>query len=514
MKDLADTKFFNFFLSKYNREDYVRLKSAQFTLLIGFLFASVIILMTIVAWFIFDHTRFIQLAAMTGPGILTSISIVYLIKKGKNQAAANILAIVCAIICSLGYLAKPIHITGVSMVYFMFVNIAFAALFCRAYISGGILITFLGLQIFNYIHNFPKITDPNIANISKTAVVDGPITLIIVFGTCLLVYRFLHKSLEKMEENSEAMKYNLVESNNLSNTLKQTALTLNSSMENHFVVLTNFSTNLNDQAASLEEITATVEEITSATDSVSDVTDGQYESLDKLLNDFSSLSVLIDNLNKNGQIISELFSSFMSLTSKSQDASSHLDETNKKIVANSNEILNVISIMSDFFDKINLLSLNASIEAARAGDSGRGFAVVADEIGKLADNSAQELKQVTALIDKNKSDADSGSNIINSIIGLIGDILKDSNSLQSAVVETISLIKQQENLKGNMSSKTTEVKEKSEIIKNAMAEQKNAITELMKSVNDTNMKVQENNEYYNELQNNADDLRKLAETLK
>ncbi|MGL4370218.1 MAG: methyl-accepting chemotaxis protein, partial [Spirochaetota bacterium] len=227
-----------------------------------------------------------------------------------------------------------------------------------------------------------------------------------------------------------------------------------------------------------------------------------------------TLSLLIDNLNEKGQRISQLFNSFMLITSKSHEASGNLDKTNKMIVANSNEILTVTGIMGDFFDEINLLSLNASIEAARAGDSGRGFAVVASEIGKLADNSAHELKQVTDLIEKNKADADRGSRIIDSIISLINDILKDSNLLQGAVSETIGIIQQQEVLRENMSSKTADVKSKSEIIKNSMGEQKSAITELMKSVSDTNLKVQENNEYYNELHTNAEGLRTLAETMK
>lgn len=77
-----------------------------------------------------------------------------------------------------------------------------------------------------------------------------------------------------------------------------------------------------------------------------------------------------------------------------------LDDTVREVGVSTEEINKITEIIGDIAGQTNLLSLNASIEAARAGDAGKGFAVVADQIGKLANMSADAAKDITALIQK------------------------------------------------------------------------------------------------------------------
>lgn len=77
-----------------------------------------------------------------------------------------------------------------------------------------------------------------------------------------------------------------------------------------------------------------------------------------------------------------------------------LADTVREVGASTEEINKITEIIGDIAGQTNLLSLNASIEAARAGEAGRGFAVVADQIGKLANMSADAVKDIAALIRK------------------------------------------------------------------------------------------------------------------
>jgi methyl-accepting chemotaxis protein len=72
--------------------------------------------------------------------------------------------------------------------------------------------------------------------------------------------------------------------------------------------------------------------------------------------------------------------------------------TIKRLGESSQEIGNITQIINDIADRTSILALNASIQAAMAGDAGRGFAVVAEEVQRLAERSAGSTKQIGALV--------------------------------------------------------------------------------------------------------------------
>jgi methyl-accepting chemotaxis protein len=111
------------------------------------------------------------------------------------------------------------------------------------------------------------------------------------------------------------------------------------------------------------------------------------------------------------------------------------NETMKKLGESSQEIGNVIKVITSIAQQTNLLALNATIEAARAGEAGKGFAVVANEVKELAKQTAKATGEIGQKIEAIQADAKGAVKAIEAIGAIIDQINDISNSIASAVEE-------------------------------------------------------------------------------
>lgn len=154
----------------------------------------------------------------------------------------------------------------------------------------------------------------------------------------------------------------------------------------------------------------------------------------------------------------------------------HIQETSKRIKRlgeSSQEIGDIVELINDIAEQTNILALNASIQAAMAGEAGRGFAVVADEVQRLAERSANATKQIEALVktiqadtneavismEKSTSGVVNGAQIAEDAGGALEEIESVSDHLAGLIKEMSVEARQQASVAKQLSTKMHGIQE-------------------------------------------------------
>ncbi len=186
---------------------------------------------------------------------------------------------------------------------------------------------------------------------------------------------------------------------------------------------------MEDEISLIEGVAATGEELSVSAKSIADYT---YESTVKS-------SEIIDESNNSLKNVNNVFQVIEENIHKTNDIQNVIDE----VIVETNKINNIVQIIRNVANQTNLLSLNASIEAARAGHEGRGFGVVAEEIKKLANNTKIQVDFIQGIVTTLNEKIDIASNSIKEINYSFEhslEIMNDSNKKITNVSESLNLI--------------------------------------------------------------------------
>jgi methyl-accepting chemotaxis protein len=161
-----------------------------------------------------------------------------------------------------------------------------------------------------------------------------------------------------------------------------------------------------------QQVASTASQSSVALSQVSDGAINQTHAISQIVMAVKEASRAIEDVSKNTESASIESKFSMEIVLHSRNKMTEMVDVVHSISENSKKINKITGIIEDIANKTNLLSLNAAIEAARAGDHGKGFSVVADEVGKLATISAQNAKEIKQLIEKAVIDTEKAVQIV------------------------------------------------------------------------------------------------------
>lgn len=505
-------RLMGFVLRRYDENEYLNRKKAEFLVVLLAIYTVMLILLPF-GFLAVSFKRFMVTFLFIAPFFVFNAISFYFIIRGRSGVGATIIAVTAVITDTFFYFAREPLMAIASFGYVMIMIIVFAAFYTPTFISFMITAVYVISHIVHIVTSAKVITDATDLAVIKTANIDSNLTVIIIYVICYSTARFLQRAVDLSDSESEKNHKQLGIIRNLVGTLKRAGIELDTAITSNLASVNQLNDNAQSQAATMEEISSAIEEISANITNVNHEALVQNSSVEELMNDLSSLTGSVELLEQSGRRLSQTFVSVMTRAREGENESTALEEINRKISENSNDILSVVNIIEEFFEKINLLALNASIEAARAGDYGRGFAVVAEEIGKLSDNSAKELGQITAIIDRNRADVKNGSAIIDRIVQYIGKLMEDLQNIQSDSMDTMKEIMGLNELKEVMTGKAEAVKEKSHLIKSSMNEQSQAMDDIARAIQNNNEKVQDNLVSTESIHKSALDLKDMSEEL-
>ena len=197
--------------------------------------------------------------------------------------------------------------------------------------------------------------------------------------------------IEKMKELTQSLGSIVGKIRNSSDTMSSNSYELNDTSSQTLAANNEISKAVEDVAEGSTGMAASISKINENLLEMSNETKDINASVDEIKNQ----TVAVQDSSK---IMNDKIKSMQDSSHKMDEGISAISKRIETVNTTVDKVSNIVSVIEEISSETNLLSLNASIEAARAGDAGEGFAVVAQEIRVLSDNTNTELENIKQII--------------------------------------------------------------------------------------------------------------------
>ncbi|MFW5862310.1 MAG: methyl-accepting chemotaxis protein [Spirochaetota bacterium] len=240
------------------------------------------------------------------------------------------------------------------------------------------------------------------------------------------------------------------------------------------------------QTLEMIDISASIESIAAGINQVAETAENQANDIKRLVYLIQGLMESADSL---GAKINDAVTKTKDVAADAIEGQKELYNASEKmltVIEESRSVNEVLNVISDISDQINLLSLNASIEAARAGDYGRGFAVVADEVSKLADQTASSVKDISTMLNTTNERLERHTHTIQDAVKAAGKVFEQIQGISDDIRRIANTVRDQGRMNKIVSEDAITINNRSIEIDDATTEQKLAIYDVLTRVNTMN----------------------------
>ncbi len=201
----------------------------------------------------------------------------------------------------------------------------------------------------------------------------------------------------------------------------------------------NFINFLSDTLKKIEfsvlDINGNASTLSMFSENISKRIENERNTINKITQSMMELKGIADSIKTYASEAKELSAKNRERIIKSTDSIKSLIQSMNEISESSSSINEIAKFIAEVADETNLLALNASIEASRAGAEGAGFSIVASEIRNLAENSSAAIKKITDSVDRLIKSVSKGVTFSNEANEALSDIIEGINDTSSKIEE-------------------------------------------------------------------------------